>query len=384
MTVPCNPPWGGMEMERLSFDFRDIFKSMKLGWSSRKMATAFRGILSAWAVYSVIAYAALLLDNETSQTGLTALFRHHEFFPSLCPCESGILPSIIWITGIVAATLVLMQTAAVISRLAFQDLRGHEVYQCSEARIHMKGMRKSLLVAVLAPFLIFIMMLIPLALTAGIGRIPVIGPFIAALLLLPALVIAFIAAVMLYTGFTGLWLAPAIAAISGGDALEIIVETFSTALKHPIKQLIYQILSRIAITIGTSFFALSGLAALILCIAPAGWIMGGTFSETTTVALFRIPGLLTDPGSIKVILLIEDILGVTILTGTGGLSFPVMLAGWISGIALLAAILMLLSYAVSICYSAQVVIYIALNQQLRGEDIRLKQAGDYFIPEIPQ
>ena len=72
-------------MHVLLFTWLDIIKAPGLAWSIRKMNIAFRGIITAWAIYFIFTYAALMVTNTGRELGIVYLFRYFEYFPYIFP-----------------------------------------------------------------------------------------------------------------------------------------------------------------------------------------------------------------------------------------------------------------------------------------------------------
>ena len=345
------------------------------------MLIAFRGLLTAWLFYFIFTYIALMIDGQLAGGGIAALFRNYEFFPFLFVCDANTQSLLFWFTGIAIAIVKLETTAVTVSRIAFQDLRGHDVYQSSEAKDYTKTLRKSFLIALFFPAFLAVIMLIPAGIAGFAGRIPLLGPVLIALLALPLMFWAFIIACLLLVFIIGFWQLPAIAAVAGDDTLEMIIESFSVSLKRPLTHSIFQLISRIVVLTGLIALITSALAVFTIFVLILGNTMGSTFSEIITIALYRIPGALSNICSWQTIAWAGYYLKVPLIVDTAASSMHMLVSGWILGISMLLGITALLSYLFSVCFSSQVIIYLSMKYRLSGEDVRLRSDIDYFTPE---
>ncbi len=372
-------------MPELRFDVWDILKAPKLAWSFRKMYVAIRGILFAWFIYSFVTYLSLLLTPSCRSIGFTDLFRYFEFFPVLLPEFNGTWQYIVYCAGIIMAILSLLTTATAVARIAYEDVCGNDVFQVHAALSFAKHHRATVYTSV--AFLGGLFLIFPLTawLWGIVGKIPSAGELIFSIASLPFFFWGLLGASVFVVFFFGLCLIPAIIACTDEDVLETVIETFSSVFSHPCRLIIYETAAKIV----SILYSLL-LVAFSLCVAFAlyffsGLFMGNTLNELINISLYRIPG------AVDITFLVEAFFErcniipfLSLMNDTANVSTTVRIAGWIHGLSILMIIAWIVSYSLSVLYSSQVLIYLAIRKRKNGIDLRLKQSPADFTPEVPQ
>jgi len=369
-------------MQELTFGIRDILKGPRLAWSLRKMYVAGRGLFVSWAVYLVFTYAALLMTGMGRETGPVALFRHFEFFPCLIPAQPGIAALLLWAIGMAFAVFILLNAAVAVARIAFEDLRGNEVFQIHEALAFAGRQRKSLLFATLVPGVIGAVFIIVIIIAGAFGRIPVIGELLVALSFLPLFFWALLGVFILIVFFSGIALVPSICASTGEDGLECVLQLFSSIYSRLSRWILYEIAAK-AVT------AIAGILLLLLTVAALhgmnillGFMMGYPYCEVMTIALYRLPVVMDIRAFISMLAGFGDLLWFPYIVDTFMATGIIKVSGWLAGISLLAILTWVASYIFAAFYSSQVILFLILRKQKNGEDLRVKAHLTDFNPEI--
>lgn len=216
-------------MKNLHFDFRDLFRSMRLGFSIQRIWTNGIGLLVSYLVYLIFTYASLLIGG----------YRFSSVWDKfgLLPCAYSFSPpwysmGIYWIGFILSIFLILITNTAV-SRVTYMTLRNELFYSWRQAFKFAAKKWVSILGALLT-FIFIILLFIVGGLVMGLlGRIPFIGELGTSLLALfyifGALVLLFVSAAFV----VGLFLIPAIIATADEDALGSVFQSFSLTYNHP-------------------------------------------------------------------------------------------------------------------------------------------------------
>lgn len=368
-------------MRTLYYNWRDIVPSPAYGWSYRKLVIAFRGIAVAWLLYAVFTYVALLLTDAGRDCGFLALFRHFELFPYIMPAEPGIASWIVWMAGFAAASVPLMVTAVAIARITFEDLRGNVVYQVSEATGFARKQLPAALAAMSVPLLVFVAMYTALSLSGLAGRIPVIGYVTVAIVSLPLLMLSFIAVLAFVVFLAGCALVPAIAASTGEDALEILIQTVSCLFRETRRTVLFEMTAVAAASLGFIALSVLTLSAYHIMNVAIGLTMGIAYSGMLTISLYRLPYLMHSDMFVSTMTGLGDSIGIHYIIDTANAPVTVTLGGWILGAVSILAGALVISYVFSVWQSSQVVIYIALRKHKNGDDLRLKKHVTEFVPE---
>ena len=276
-------------MQLLNFDYRDILIAPRLGWSVRKLWISFIGILIAWGVYLVFAYIAIYLSPVRENTEMSILFRHFEFFPTIIPTDPGISAWIVWGIGIALALCILLITALSVARIAFEDLRGNDVFQVKEALQFARTYGLTCLISMSAIGLLCMIFPVTIGVVGVIGRIPYVGELLLSVLSLPLFLWGLLGISVFMVFLFGTVLIPSITACMGEDVLEIIIQTFSSVFLQPLRLIGYEIVSKVVIMVSSSILILISFITLNTMYVILGVFMGSTFSEILTVSLYRLP-----------------------------------------------------------------------------------------------
>ncbi len=180
----------------------------------------------------------------------------------------------------------------------------------------------------------------------------------------------------------GFFLIPAITASIGEDVLETVIQTFSTVFYRPCRLLLYEITTKSVVMVSTLILAFFSFSALLMICAMCGQLLGNTFNEIFTVALYRIP-CADDLAFIAQLNFCRcNLLNCFHLVDTTSVSIIVRTAGWIMGVSYLLVLAWIMSYALSCCSASHVLIYLAIRKSKDGDDLRLKQPASDFTPGV--
>jgi len=359
-------------MQTLRFDYRDILLSPRLAWSYRKMSASLRGIVAAWAVYDIAAYLGLLLIPSGRALGIVELFRRYEFFPCVIPHKPGPAALILWIAGLAAASYILLMTAAAVARIAFEDLRGNDICQASEARAFIRKRRLSVLIPTVVPGAVFVLVAVAVVVAGIVGRLPLAGVIVVALLSIPLFFLALAGIFALIVFLYAPALVPAVAASTGEDSLEVLIETCFTALGRPVRTICLTIFAKLITNLSTALLFIVSIGAVYFLYTLLGVVMGFAWYEVYTVSLYRIPFLMNSDFCVRFLISLARTTWFPYLIDTSQSAMAVQAAGWLLGISTLFVLAWIASYAFSCFYCSQVIVYLIMRKRLSGDDLRLK------------
>ncbi len=248
-------------MDSLNFNYKDIFRSLRLGFSAKKVGMAMVGLLFAFAGYSLFAYIAHLTAGH-DWLSVWEIYR-------LLPFPRPDLPFpwfswLIYSLGVVWFVMVMLVTATAIAKVTFEQLRGNEFFEAGEG---FKFALKNIGPLFGSPLLIiaFICLIVIAGLILSlIGAIPHFGTILATLLAIigffASLFILYLLIVLLFT----LLYAPAIVGTMGNDTFDTLFEVFSCINEQPARFIWYTILTAALAKFGSFLFGLgSSLSARI-------------------------------------------------------------------------------------------------------------------------
>ncbi len=292
-------------MSTLSFNYKDIFRVLRVGFSAKKIWMSFVGLLFGLAGYSLLTYAAHL----TAGNDWLSVWEAYRILPF--PSPNLPFPWYSWLIyalGLIWLVIVLLVTGTAVAKVTYEQLKGNEFFEASAAfRFSLKNARAVLGSPLLIIAFLAVIVIAGLILSA-IGKIPYFGPIFVGLMGIPAffasLFILYLLIVLVFTIF----LAPSVVGAMGNDTFDTLFEVFSCVNEQPARLVWY--------TIVIGFFAKVGSFLLGLAATLAGRIgslvlttfMGDTYRELLNGASFLFTITIPNWGVLKIfhnMLLIE-------------------------------------------------------------------------------
>lgn len=277
---------------RLHFNFKDLFRALRLGFSAKKIWMLCLGLLFGLTGYSSITYLA----HWAAGNELLTVWDSYRLLPFP---EPGFLafPWYSWVIYAVAVTvllLALMITGVAITKVAYEQLRGDEFYEARQAFRFALRHASSIL---LSPLLIlgFIVALAIGGLLLGfIGRIPQAGPLFVGLLSFPSFIAGLFVVYLLVVLLATLLLGPAVVGTTRNDIFDTLFEVFSCVNEQPWRLVWYTTLVAGLAKVGSLLLGLAAsLAGRIGCYI-IGLSMGSRTTEMVSNAAFYFKVTLPD------------------------------------------------------------------------------------------
>jgi hypothetical protein len=363
----------GVEMK---FDFRDVFRAGRIGFSAKKIFTHFFGIALAYIIYELIFYITLLIADPASAGDFWAKFGLGVVWPW---SDVGVLALPLatkigmWI-GLLIAFIIFFTTSLMVSKITIEQLRGDEFYSMKDSAKFAKEKWTTLFLAFVSVILIIIFcMLWPLG-AALLALIPKgVGDFflmLATFIFIPAFFLGLAVAYSAVVVVVSLFFAPSITAVEGSDSFEVIYQEYRLLWGQPWRMLVYQILLGITKAIcGGIYAVMSGAGFGLVLLLPAlivhdkyATVMSRTFSWLG----------MSDGPIAKALNLTEPTGGSVMLNWIGAI---------LTTIALLFVIGMIVSYVASIASVGNTMIYVILRK--RHDDENLLEREEEEEEEIP-
>jgi hypothetical protein len=264
-------------MTKLHWNYRDVFRALRLGFSAKKVGMMSLGLLIGIAGYSILTYVAYAVAGTDSLT----VWQTFRLIPFPSPLDYA-FPWYSWLIYAVAVMwflAVIMITGTAVSKVAYEQLRGDEFYESKEAfRFAFKNSS-----AVLAsPLLIlaFIALIAAMGLILSLlGAIPIAGEIIVGLLailgFIAALFIVYLLIVLLYS----LLLGPAVVGATRSDTFDTLFEVFSCVNEQPARLIWYTAIVVFLAKLGSFLLGLASSAAGRIGYAITGAFMGGKLAD---------------------------------------------------------------------------------------------------------
>jgi len=361
-------------MEKRYFDFRDIFQVIRYGFSGRKIAVHFIGLVLAYLIYETLVYLSLV---SVGGTAVQDFWNTYALLPLPPFGDAGLTQTTeiaMWV-GIVSFACIFFLASTVAAKITIEQLRGDIFFSVGDALGFLKGHWKSVFGAFIGLLLIQIfLVIIPLSI-AGIAKLPAVGkPFLMfTSLLMPigfflGLLMVFMAVVF----SVSLLFVPAVAAATGADAFEIIYQQFAIVWNKPWLLVCYEVMLLLIKLIFVpiwAFFCLAGFSIMTLptrlfhtemmqqFMSYANLWLGGAIERIATLPYVNSLGVFNTATSDQI----------PTLTGMATVTTPV--TAIFLTITLLMSVGLIIAYLFSIASAGNTVIYTILRKKLDGQNV---------------
>jgi hypothetical protein len=271
-------------MKALHFNFKDLFRAPRLGFSLQRIWINGLGLLAGYISYLIITYISFFAS------GYSFLEVWYTF--GLLPCAFAMpVPwygTVIYVFGLAVLAAILLLTNTAVARVVYMTLRDELFYTWTQAYKFALKKWVSSVGAMLTFIFIIAFFIIAALVMAFIGRIPYVGELGTALLIIPYLFAALLLFFIILAFFVGTFFVPAILATSDEDALGGVFQSFSITFNQPWRIVVYTSIIGILEFIGFFLFA----AAIKISYNIFFWIfsigMGDKMSQLSKYSLSLI------------------------------------------------------------------------------------------------
>ncbi len=352
-------------MEPLDFNFKDIFRATRYGFSGRKIAVHFIGLAFAYLIYEILVYLSLFIVGGSA---VQEFWSTQGLLP-VTPFSAGdglnnLTRWFMWI-GVASFAGIFFLSSTVASKITIEQLRGDFFFSIGDAAKFLKSHWKTVFGAFTGLLLILsFFALIPLSI-AGLGRIPEIGKPILTLASLCApigfflgLLIAFIAVVFIVS----LFFVPAVVAVTGADAFETIYQQFAIVWNQPWRMVGYELLLFATKLIFVPIWTIFCLGAVFIAMLPLGYLHPQKMAHLMHYANRWLGGEVLQPFSQ---LLRSGSVDISVSTA----GFWTLTSAIFFTIAVIGTVFLILAYLLSIASAGNTVIYTILRKQIDGQNL---------------
>ncbi|MCX7021036.1 MAG: hypothetical protein NTW26_01950 [bacterium] len=399
-------------LRKLYFDFRDVVRAPRLGFSAKKIWVQFTGLVVGLVGYAVLAYASLLIAGAS----FAEIWLNYGALPVPMVFGPGSEVAdyfvgvpwyswLIWAMGVLWALVIALLAGTATAKLTYEQLRGNDFFSKKEA---WRFARKNAAAVVLSPVGLAI-------LAAGLvfGGL-VIGWFASWGAVSAWIATFFFPAIIGVTIFTlylaviivvGVVIAPAVVATTKNDTFETIFELFSTVAAQPWRLFLYEFLLFLVTLIAFGIFLVFIAFALKMMKMVFGVWWGTDFTQYVlpqaqhyTHSFLRVP---VDVTQLYVTRFFEscqehgfapwflDIPGLYWVLEPQTYSFipnqpgaGLHVASIILSVGIIGLIGILASYLLATCQAGQTLIYVALRKKKDDENILERRDYDEEFPEF--
>ncbi len=361
-------------MENRYFDFRDIFQVIRYGFSGRKIAVHFIGLVLAYLIYETLVYLSLVIVGGTA---VQYFWNKYALLPLPPFGDAGLTQTTeiaMWI-GMVSFACIFFLASTVASKITIEQLRGDFFFSVRDALTFLKGHWKSVFGAFIGLLLIQIFLaIIPLSI-AGIAKLPAVGkPFLmlTSLFMPIGFFLGLLMALIAIVFSASLLFVPAVAATTGADAFEIIYQQFAIVWNKPWLLVGYEAMLLLIKFIFVPIWALFCLAGFSIVMHPtrlfhteamsqfmgyANLWLGGAVEKIATLPYINNLGVFDTATSDQM----------PTLTGVATVTTPV--TAIFLTITLLMSAGLVIAYLFSIASAGNTVIYTIVRKKLDGQNL---------------
>ncbi|MCY4568313.1 MAG: hypothetical protein OXD49_08395 [Candidatus Poribacteria bacterium] len=361
-------------MEKRYFDFRDIFQVVRYGFSGRKIAVHFIGLVLAYLIYETLVYLSLVIVGGTA---VQDFWNKYALLPLPPFGDAGLTQTTeiaMWI-GMVSFACIFFFASTVASKITIEQLRGDFFFSVADALTFLKGHWKSVLGAFIGLLLIQASLaIVPLSI-AGIAKLPAVGkPFLmlTSLLMPIGFFLGLLMALIAIVFSVSLLFVPAVAATTGADAFEIIYQQFAIVWNKPWLLVCYEALLLLIKFIFVPIWAFFCLAGFSIVMLPTRLLhaeamqqfmgytnlwLGGAVEKIATLPYINNLGVFNTGTSDQM----------PTLTGIAAVTTPV--TAIFLTITLLMSAGLVIAYLFSIASAGNTVIYTIVRKKLDGQNL---------------
>jgi hypothetical protein len=243
----------------LHFNYKDVFRAGRLGFSAKKIWLAFLGLLIAHIGYGILSYLAYVTGGiEIGE--VWEIYRLVPMYPTGLPWFSWI----IWFIAFLWYLFISLTIGVSISKVTYEQLKGDEFYEIKEA---IKFALKSGKSAILAPVVLtlFIIALIIMGvILALITWVPYFGQLFFAVMSILAFAVCLFILYLAIVTVVSLIIGPSIVGETGNDTFDTLFESFSVVNDQPWRFIVYEMLLIMVVLIGVGLLGFFSAKAIFL------------------------------------------------------------------------------------------------------------------------
>lgn len=363
----------------MHFNYKDVFRAGRFGFSAKKIWLGFVGILIAVIIYSVFAYVAFI---SSPQWNVKQVWQAYRYIPYPFGVHLAWWGWLMWGVGMVLAAFIKLVALTAIAKVTFEQLRGDEFYEAKEA---LKFAFRNWKGVFLSPVTLAIV--IGLILLCGfifglVGRIPYLGQIVVGVFAIPLFAAALFVVYLMVVFFVSLFMAPSVVATTKSDTFDTLFEVFSVLNDQPWRLVIWESLLAALSFVGAfilGFFVKRALLlthwALSFWAGPREWM-----AKIWMKGLWYLPQTLPFPpfswlanGFLPTLTYAR----VEYVQGNGAEAF----AGWLLGLAFYFVIFFVAAYAMAIVGSGNALIYTVLVKIKDDKNLLERREEEEFEPE---
>jgi hypothetical protein len=273
-------------MEQFHFNYKDISRINRYGFSVRRIGIHLIGILLGYLIYEILVYLTLFIVDGTKAQAFWKTYGLLPVLPFTVTELNPLTTGAMWV-GIFAFAAIFFLSSTMASKITIEQLRGDVFYSVGNALSILKKNWKTVFGSYFGLFfIIFFLFLIPGS-VALLGKIPFLGKPILTLasLFTPiAFIIGLLITFIITVLIASLFYVPAIAATTNADAFETIYQLFAIVWNQPWRIVGYGIFLLVLKLIFVPIWAIFCLAGFAIILLPMYYLHTTFIQESMTVA----------------------------------------------------------------------------------------------------
>lgn len=358
-------------MEQIHFNYKDIIRVYRYGFSGRRIGIHFTGIIFAYLIYQTLVYLSLIIvDGAKAQD----IWSSHGLLPILpfVNNDLGVISSVAMWFGIIICGIIYLLSSTLSSKITFEQLRGDSLYTIGNALDVLRRRWKTVIGSFLWLFLLILCLLIIPICLGLLAKIPFLKGTILTIssIFLP---IGFLNGILilsiLLVIFAGLFLIPAMTASTEVDAFEIIYQLFSIVWNQPWRLLGYGLLLSALKLFHVPIWALFCIGGFLIALLPT-YYLPKSFLQDALLYVNRWLGGIIE--RISGIFLSDD--GAFFNTELPDVSFSTTICTIFLAFMLISLFGGILGYLFSLASVGTTLIYVILKKHVDGENIIMLSA----------
>lgn len=270
----------------MQFDFRDLFKSLRIAFSVQRIWIEFTGLLLGYAGYFVFSVVSLLLSGFHLQQ----ILARFGLFPWLIGAnvQVSVTSKIVFALGLFFLLAVHLVTSTAVARASFMVLKGNHYFTWREAFSFAFKKCGSTLLTPVAVGIFILGGLVGISFLGFLGRIPFLGELSISMITTLWMLASFLLMFLILVSVVAVVLAPAIIATTNEDAFEAVFQSFSTAWSQPVRLVVYEGLATAIAVFGFGVLAVFAKTTFVFISRVFSFAMGDNFINLASHAQYLL------------------------------------------------------------------------------------------------
>jgi hypothetical protein len=371
-------------MAELHFDFRDIFRAGRSGFTPKKIAVHLFGLVLAYLIYEILVYASLFI------AGGSAVKQFWDTYALLPVCSfadyafEGITIGAMWL-GTFILFVFFFLTSTMVSKITIEQLRGDHFFSMKASWDFVRKHWKAVFGSLVGLIVIFVLLALTPIFVGLLGKIPTVGRVIlmfASVLTPFAFFIGLLMAYLVVALGVSLFFAPSVVATVDSDIFETAYQHLAMVWNQPWRVFIYEALLFGVKVICTPIWAIFCLIGFALAMLPIHFLiptdmqhimwqtdrwLGGSIDKLAVLPYmehFKVFDIGSEPTNLPITLTIAAIF----------MTFSLL---FIAGL--------VIAYLFSIASAGNTLIYTILRRRVDGENLlEVEDEADVSAPVVPE